>query len=117
MDIIARIALTLAAAALLAVTGCVSEQAADDPQPTVAREDRGERESTVAVPQPAPAQPDMQAETPVAAVVDETEDETEAAVAVAGTIQSGWRAGVPADRNVLGNPDAQIVITEWSDYQ
>jgi len=113
MDIIARIALTLAAAALLAVAGCVSEQAADDPQPTVAREDRGERESTVAVPQPAPAQ----AETPVAAVVDETEDETEAAVAVAGTIQSGWRAGVPADRNVLGNPDAEIVITEWSDYQ
>ena len=36
---------------------------------------------------------------------------------VAGTIQSGWRAGVRADRNMLGDPDAEIVITEWSDYQ
>ena len=117
MDIIARIALTLAAVALAAVAGCVSEQAADDPQPTVAREDRGERESTVAAPQPDPAQADGQAEAPAAAAVDQTEEEAEASVAVAGTIQSGWRAGVPADRNVLGNPDAQIVITEWSDYQ
>ena len=42
--------------------------------------------------------------------------EQQAAAHAAGTIRSGRRAGVRADRNVLGDPDAKVVITEWSDY-
>ena len=120
------------AIALLAglAAACAAEQRADDPQPTVSREVRADRPSRL----PAETPPAEQQE--AAAIGQEVEQEAEPEPAadeaeqtgaaqaeqpeqayVSGTIQSGWRAGVQADRNVLGDPDAEIVITEWSDYQ
>ena len=108
-----------------AVAACVAEREADAPQPTVAREDRGERPSRLAADAPAVAEQAAEQQEAEEVSVDGAEgvvsetgagEEPEPAY-VAGTIQSGWRAGVRADRNVLGDPDAEIVITEWSDYQ
>lgn len=110
------------AVALLAgmAAACGGGQRADDPQPTVSREVRADRPSRLAAEEPpvesqatAAAQ---DAESEQAAAQAEQSDQGEAAY-VAGTIRSGWRAGVRAERNVLGDPDAEIVITEWSDYQ
>lgn len=116
-------AVVLAIAVLAAaVAACVAEREADAPEPTVAREDRGERPSRLAAEAPAAeeqAVEQQQAEGEESAEgAEEAVSEVEPEPAyVAGTIQSGWRAGVRADRNVLGDPDAEIVITEWSDYQ
>ena len=123
------------ALALLAglAAACAGEQRADDPQPTISREDRADRPSRL----PAEAPPSQQEREQAAALEQDAEpeaaevqieqaeaeqaaaqsDQAEPTVAAAGTIQSGWRAGVRADRNVLGDPNAEIVITEWSDYQ
>lgn len=112
-------AVVLAIAVLAAaVAACVAEREADAPEPTVAREDRGERPSRLVAEAPAVEQQAEEEESAEGAeeAVSEAEMEPEPAY-VAGTIQSGWRAGVRADRNVLGDPDAEIVITEWSDYQ
>ena len=35
---------------------------------------------------------------------------------VAQIIESGHRAGLLANRNVIGDPNAPIVITEYSDF-
>ena len=113
-----------------AVAACVAEREADAPQPTVVREDRGERPPRVAAEAPAAGEQvvaeqavgQQQAEEASVDGAEEAVSEAEAGeepepAYVAGTIQSGWRAGVRADRNMLGDPDAEIVITEWSDYQ
>ena len=128
------------AIALLAglAAACASEQRADDPQPTVSREARADRLSTLpaetppadqqeaatieqegeqeAEPEPAATEAE-QADAAQAEPAGEAQSEQPDQAYVSGTIQSGWRAGVQADRNVLGDPDAEIVITEWSDYQ
>ena len=96
---------------------CGAEQRADDPQPTVSREARADRPSRLAAEEPSGGQAaavgrDAEAEGRAEAQSDQGE-----AAYVSGTIRSGWRAGVRAERNVLGDPDAEIVITEWSDYQ
>ena len=110
-------AVVLAIAVLAAaVAACVAEREADAPEPTVAREDRGERPSRLVAEAPAVAQQAEEEESAEGAEAAVSEAEPEPAY-VAGTIQSGWRAGVRVDRNVLGDPDAEIVITEWSDYQ
>lgn len=108
-----------------AVAACVAEREADAPQPTVVREDRGERPSRLSAEAPAVSEGAVVEQQAAAEAVDGAEEavsEVEAGeepeqAYVAGTIQSGWRAGVRADRNMLGDPDAEIVITEWSDYQ
>lgn len=125
-------AVVLAIAVLAAVVAaCAAEREADAPQPTVAREDRGDRPSRLVAEAPAVAEDQAGEEqageqqqveeasvdrAEVEEAVSEAEPEPEPAY-VAGTIQSGWRAGVQVDRNTLGDPDAEIVITEWSDYQ
>lgn len=108
-----------------AVAACVAEREADAPQPTAVREDRGERPSRVAAEASAVREEAVEQQQAEEALVDGAEEAVSEAEAgeepeqayVAGTIQSGWRAGVRADRNMLGDPDAEIVITEWSDYQ
>ena len=108
-----------------AVAACVAEREADAPQPTAAREDRGERASRLVAVAPAVAEEAVVEQQAEAEAVDGAEEAVSEAEAgeepeqayVAGAIQSGWRAGVRADRNMLGDPDAEIVITEWSDYQ
>ena len=116
-------ALIFALALLTAfAAACGAGQRADDPQPTVSREARADRPSRLPAETPpaeheqaAAVEQDAEPEEEAAAVQAEPEEEEPAYVA--GAIQSGWRAGVRADRNVLGDPDAEIVITEWSDYQ
>ncbi len=132
MDCVNRRALIFALALLAGLAAaCAGEQRADNPQPTISREDRADRPSRL--PAEAPPSEQAQEQEQAAALEQDAEpeeavetqadqaaaqsDQTEPTVAAAGTIQSGWRAGVRADRNVLGDPDAEIVITEWSDYQ
>lgn len=118
-------ALIFALALLTALAAaCGTGQRADDPQPTVSREARADRPSRLPAETPPAEQEqavavEQDAEPEEEAVEAQAElvEEEEQPAYVAGTIQSGWRAGVRADRNVLGDPDAEIVITEWSDYQ
>ena len=113
-------ALIFAVAVLAGVAAaCGAGQRADDPQPTVSREARADRPSRLAAEAPSAERGqavavgrDAEAEGSAEAQSDQGE-----AAYVSGTIRSGWRAGVRAERNVLGDPDAEIVITEWSDYQ
>ena len=122
---VTRAAVLVIAVLAAAVAACVAEREADAPQPTAVREDRGERPSRLGVDAPAVAEEAVGEQQAEAASVDGAEEAVSEAGAgeepepayVAGTIQSGWRAGVRADRNMLGDPDAEIVITEWSDYQ
>lgn len=101
---------------------CGAEQRADDPQPTVSREARADRPSRLAAEEPSGGQAaavgrDAEAEGRAEAQSDQAQSDQGGTAYVSGTIRSGWRAGVRAERNVLGDPDAEIVITEWSDYQ
>ena len=61
-------------------------------------------------PQPSAAPPERGSEE--AATGTDAEEEA----MVARVIESGHRAGLVADRNVVGDPDAPIVITEYSDF-
>lgn len=82
----------------------VQEQAAEQSaqQPEAAQAEQVE----AAAQQEAPPQQDQPAES------EEVGDQA----MVGMIIESGHRAGVFANRNVLGNPDAPIVIAEYSDF-
>ncbi len=82
-----RLALLLGAVAALALAASCGGEAVE-PQPTPGST-RAERAETVV---------EQQAEETVAAVADR-------------------RAGVAAARNVVGDPDAPVLIVEYSDFQ
>ncbi|MXV80563.1 MAG: hypothetical protein F4X58_08420 [Chloroflexi bacterium] len=64
------------------------------------------------------AEPQASEQTEEAETEDEPSAETEAEpeAMVGQIIESGHRAGLFANRNVVGDPDAPIVITEYSDF-
>ena len=97
--------------ALVLATGCgsggnVEPSAADTDTP---RSERAYRQASImqqeaSVPQPAAAPPERGSEEPEG-------------VSESGTIDFGHRFGLPFARNVVGDPEAPVLIVEYSDYQ
>ncbi len=46
-----------------------------------------------------------------------TPDPTQEAVVASGQIDSGHRYGLPFSRNIVGDPEAPVLIVEYSDFQ
>jgi len=75
------------------------------------RSERAEREATIMEQQTqqVAGQQSEQAEQPADDVVN--------VAAAGGVIDYGHREGLPFTRNVVGDPDAPVVIVEYSDFQ
>ena len=82
------------------------------------RSERAEREATIMEQQAQQvagqtAQDEPVPDTPIESAAGEVEDEA----AASGVIDFGHREGLPFARNVVGDPDAPVVIVEYSDFQ
>ena len=113
----------LALGALLAACGSGGAPGDDQAQPVSTETPRSERvEREASIMQQQQQAPEASGETEEASA-DTTEEEDEipassaAMVEQVGEIDFGHRKGLPFNRNVVGDPDAPVVIVEYSDFQ
>ncbi len=89
------------------------------------RSERTEREATIMQQQEQPpAETGAESEPQQAGPAEETieveasgDDAPSEQAAVAGVIGYGHRQGLPFSRNVVGDPEAPVLIVEYSDFQ
>lgn len=126
---VSLIIVSLLALLLAVACGSAGQPAADQPPATTdtPRSERAYRQASI-MQQDQPAAPaseqsqadDEQPATP--SVSEQTDTQPEQRVdtdadASSGTIDYGHRFGLPFTRNVVGDPDAPVLIVEYSDYQ
>lgn len=100
--------LLLVVGALGLAAGCGSGGSDAEPQPTTARAERDEREQMEPV----------ETEQGTGAVAESDDGEGgEQEGAAARRVADERRAGLMVARNVVGDPDAPVVIVEYSDFQ
>lgn len=115
------VVLTLGLGVAVAACGAGGGAGDGDGQPVsteTPRSERAEREATIMEQQAQQVagqagQDEPAADTPIESGTGEVEDEA----AAAGVIDFGHREGLPFARNVVGDPDAPVVIVEYSDFQ
>lgn len=106
--------LALGLGVVVAACGSGGGLADQDGQPVsteTPRSERAEREATI-MEQQAQEVAGQQAEQ-----ADQEADEVVNVAAASGVIDYGHREGLPFTRNVVGDPDAAVVIVEYSDFQ
>lgn len=86
-------------------------------QATVMQQTTQQADSVTEAPSDAQPAPDSQAEDVAADVEAEDEQDAPVAASPSGLIDFGHREGLPFNRNVIGDPEASVVIVEYSDYQ
>ena len=81
------------------------------------RSARAYREASIMQQQQYEQQQSAASERAVADDSKPTPDPTQEAVVASGQIDSGHRYGLPFSRNIVGDPEAPVLIVEYSDFQ